>query len=284
LTWQNVMRFSQKQLVEIVPQLTKPRSAAYAGQVGEKDTETLFGLRGNVSSMDVIEHSIPWFYQPTRSVTTFKLDGNRIEHTVEEKCSGAWQMRSRYVYGYSKEGARSGPRFYRADENGAELVLDHSLEFEYEENKVRRSLQNQFSASGALQFTQYFSYNSRGERTGIEWILPTREIIRTYKFSYSVLNGFWIRKLSSFGREMSFDFFDIQLSGDRIKIAFRLGRWSLPSVTIRYEYAADRFGNATKSIALRAFPFKRMIPLLAIVLQERQFAYHPPVECGMHME
>lgn len=264
---------------------TKTRSAAFAGQVGEKDTETIFGLRGNVSSLEVIEQEVPSFHKLTRSVTTFKSDGNRVDHTVEEHCSGAWKIRSRYVYGYSDEGARSGPRFFRAGKDGEGLIWDHSLEFEYEKNKVRRSQQKQFSANGALQFTQYFSYNSKGERTKIEWISPTGETFKTYRFAYSELNGAGIRKLDSFGRAMSFDFFELQLSGDRLKISVRLARWSLPSVTIRYEYSADCCGNHTRSITLRAFPFKRMIPLLAIAIQKRRFAYHSTVgmqhACGM---
>jgi hypothetical protein len=53
-------------------------SAAFAGQVGEKDTETIFGLRGHVSSMEVIEHEVPCFHESTRTTTAFRTDGNRI--------------------------------------------------------------------------------------------------------------------------------------------------------------------------------------------------------------
>ena len=90
--------------------------------------------------MEVIEHEIPCFHKSTRTTTAFKTDGNRIEHRVDEMRGRSWQMRTKYVCGYDKSGGRSGPRFYKESPTG-EGVLDHSLEFEYGENKVRRSLQ-----------------------------------------------------------------------------------------------------------------------------------------------
>lgn len=257
----------------------QPRSVAFAGQVGEKDTETIFGLRGQVSSLEVIEHELPGLRKPRRTFTSFKPDGNRIEHTVEEKAEGAWQIQTRYQYGYDEKGARSGPRFYRALQRGTgrpELVLDHSLEFEYEDNKVRRSVQRQFDANGMLQFTQHFSYNSSGERTTIEWRLPNQEVFRIYRFSYSTLGGFLLRKLCSSGKKGAFEYLDLQLSGDRISIAFRLNRWSLPTLTTQLHYAADACGNFTRSAAIRLYCIKRLIPLVAVITRERRLGYHAP--------
>lgn len=263
-----------------MPHSQQPRSVAFAGQVGERDTETIFGLRGRVSSMEVIEQELPGFRKPTRTVTSFKPDGNRIEHVVDEKAAGVWQIKSRYQYGYDERGARSGPRYYMAVRNSVEpagLVLDHSLEFEYEENRIRRSLQRQYGADGVLQFTQHFSYNANGERVAIEWRLPDQAVFRTYRFGYSAHGGFLLRKLRSTGRNGAFEYMDLQLTGNRLAIGLRLGRWSLPALTIQLKFAADRCGNHTRSIALRLYCVKRIIPLVALVVRVRRLAYYDPV-------
>ena len=129
----------------------KIRSSAFAGQVEEKNTETIFGLRGGVFKLEASTREAPSFHKPTRSVTTFKPEGNRLHHKVEGKCSGVWHTQSRYVYRYSEEGVRSGPRFFGVE--GGRVGLNHKLIFEYEGNKMRRGLQKQCSASGALHAT-----------------------------------------------------------------------------------------------------------------------------------
>lgn len=44
---------------------------AFAGQVREKDTETNFGLRGGVKTLEVLQHSFQSFLGLMRTVTLF---------------------------------------------------------------------------------------------------------------------------------------------------------------------------------------------------------------------
>jgi hypothetical protein len=181
-------------------------------------------------------------------------------------------MRTKYVYGYDKSGVRSGPRFYKESPT-AEGVLDHSLEFEYEENKVRHSLQRQLDENGTLQFTQYFSYNDEGERVAICWKSPKHETFRTYRFSYSVLGGLLVRTLHSIRTGNRFDYFDMQLTSELMMISLRFNRWAFPSLSVQYKYAEDQPGNHIKAITARFYPFMRIIPIVPVVFLEKQIVY-----------
>jgi hypothetical protein len=244
----------------------------FAGQVGRKDTETLFSLRGPVSRLEVVDREWSFFPRHVRSTTRFKEDGNRIDHTVETIKDGQWRLLSRYVYGYTDIGARSGPCFYRVGQDG-EQILDHSVQFEYEENKVRRKLQRQFDAAGDLTFTQYFSYDDLGRRRKIEWVLPSGDILRTYLFSYLRCAGFFIRIQKGLGPGGRFSFLDVLGESRRWSVLFRQNRWSLPAFTLTVLYAFDRHGNFERARGLRLFCFKRILPMIGLIRRVRELQY-----------
>lgn len=257
--------------------MDRVRSSAFAGQVGEKDSETLFGLRGSVSHLEVIDTELSLFPKATRATTCFKPDGNRLDHTVESKKAGNWEIASQYVYGYNDAGVRTGPKFYRSAGAGKALALDHYVMFEYEANGIRRSIQRQFAADGTLTFTQRFSYDAQGRRVAIQWVLPDQQILRTYLFSYSSVAGLSIKAQRGRGLRDRFSFFIWELSGKRFSIELRQNRWSLPSVTVAFFVGMDGHRNYTRSIAIKAYGLKRVVPMVAVIIRKRSVRYFQSV-------
>ena len=127
---------------------------AWAGQVGETDRQTIFGLRGPV--MELVETTtssgIVGRPEVVRAVTRFKPDGNRIYYT---RYGGDYRFISRYVFTYDDGDRRGGPRFYA----GSPDRLDHVVRFTYEESGRRRRMQEQLTPDGALMFTVGFEYD-----------------------------------------------------------------------------------------------------------------------------
>ena len=255
------------------------RSNAFAGQVGEKDSETIFGLRGAPKSLEVIEQSFLNLSKirggGSRTVTNFKVDQNRLDHTVYKKSSNGWSEISKYIYGYDEKGARSGPKFYKASRSGASLELDHALEFEYEQNKVRRSMQRQLAADGSLMFMQHFSYNSAGERIEIRWIKPDEEVFRVYKMAYSSIFGMPIKKTRAYGTDNCHEFLDYQLLSMRSLMGLRFNKWFMPELTLQMNYFFDNYRNHTKSYAFKLLFYKRVITFFSIAIQKRNILYAP---------
>jgi hypothetical protein len=255
------------------------RSSAFAGHVGEKDSETIFGLSGAPRTLEVFEQSILNFLKNkggggTRTVTNFKVDQNRLDHTVYEKTSNGWVEISKYIYVYDEKGARSGPKFYKAPRFGASLELDHALEFEYEENNVRRSMQRQLNADGALMFTQYFFYNFAGERIEVRWIKPGGEVFRVYKYYYLSIFGLSFRQLLAYGENRCFDFLDYQLYCSRSLMGLRLNKWFMPALTLEKKFFFDINLNYTKSYSFKLFYYKRVIPFFSIIVRSRKIIYY----------
>lgn len=62
---------------------------------------------------------------------------------MHEQSPAGWNELSKYIYEYNDTGARSGLKFYKVSRSGAPLELHHALEFKYEQNDVRRSVQRQ---------------------------------------------------------------------------------------------------------------------------------------------
>ncbi len=152
---------------------------AWAGQVGETDRQTIFGLRGPVMELMETTTSSGIVGRPevVRAVTRFKPDGNRIDHT---RYGGDGRFISRYVFTYDDGDRRAGPRFYA----GSPDRLDHVVRFTYDESGRRRRMQEQLTPDGALMFTVGFEYDELDRRIQQVWRKPDGSVIRTYEFHY----------------------------------------------------------------------------------------------------
>ncbi len=250
--------------------------SSHAGQVGETDRETIFDLAGEVESL--VETTVPAprlpRMAPSRLVTRFALNGNRIDHSQYDEQG---RLVSRSEYRYDEQGRRIGPRFYKGDP----AALDHELRFEYDETGRRRARQEQRNALGELMFVLHFGYDATGRRTQVRWVQPDGGVIRTYQIGYDDSgNRSRISSIDGAGRTewRSRTFFD---SRGRLRLLLRHEMPIGLSVEWRWYGRDDTRGNWTRSVRWRAWLVRKVIPVVTRERIEREIAYAPHVGPGL---
>jgi len=241
--------------------------SAWAGQVGETDRDTIFGLKGAVSELEETSSPVPRLgARREQIVTRFKRDGNRID-TSRYSETGA--LISRDEFTYDSEGRRAGPRFRL----GPDERVDRYLKFTYDETGRRRASQKQYAANDELVFTLMFSYDELGRRVKMEWVRPGGTLFRTYELQYDGIgNRVGVLSRDGAGQTEWHSRSSVDDAG-RITSQVRFEH-HFPTSIEQWRYIAiDEFGNWTRAIRWRLELVRRFFPLPTRTRIERRLKY-----------
>lgn len=174
-------------------------TSAFAGQVNQMDSTTLFNLNGNIkklinetvefSASTLIKGLINKIRRPkdklqliSRTIDNidFYPNGLRIGQVLTKPGGGY-----RYEYRYDDQNKRTGPYYY--DSPLAENYA-YRVEFEYDETGLKRKLQRQIDFNNNLMLTVYFYYDSLNRRKQLCWVNPKGALIRSYYYNYNTQN------------------------------------------------------------------------------------------------
>jgi hypothetical protein len=241
---------------------------AHAGQVGETDCDTIFGLKGRVARLEEVIVPARWLSRRHggRSVTNFKPDGNRIGHT---RYDALGRFLSRYEFTYDEQGRRAGPLFYK----GAEDRLDHQVRFTYGADGRRRAFQEQFAADGALMFTLHFVYDAEGRRMEQRWVGPDGAVMRTYHVGYDAA-GNRTKQSSVDGRGQT-EWRSRARFDEQGRVTRQYRRDGVAGLSVEwFRYAdEDEIGNWTRGVRWRVWLVRRVVPFVVRERLERRITY-----------
>jgi hypothetical protein len=245
-----------------------PHRTSHAGQVGETDRQTIFGLNGPVSSLEETVTPAPSLarFPVVQCITNFKPDGNRTDHTCRDK-SG--RFLSRYEFTYDEQGRRKGPLFYK----GAHNRLDHCLRFTYGADGRRRAFQEQFAADGTLMFTLHFVYDAEGQRIQQRWLARDGSVLRTYYIGYDAQGNRTNQSSVDAGGRTEWrgrSWFDDR---GRMRLHYRRDGIAGVSAHVSYYDGEDQAGNWTRAIRWRSWLARGVVPIVVRERIDRRLTY-----------